>query len=288
MKRLVIVNRHAGRRRASRSWDTVAAQFDPRITTVAETRGPGHASDLARSLAANEIVVVGGDGTFSEVLTGLRSGVDLALLPFGTGNDLARALNIPQDPKSAAKVALSGPFRTLDAYRWESTGSKGVGANIAGTGFDAVVADRINRGMRFLTGTSAYVAAVLDCLRTFKASEVRISVDGERIEAKAMLVAIANSSSYGGGMRIAPEARLEDGLLDIVIVGEVSKPDFLRTFPKVFSGTHLSHPAVRTMRGTEVVLESYPPLPVLCDGEVVGSGWLKVAVVPSGFRLRVP
>ena len=135
-------------------------------------------------------------------------------------------------------------------------------------------------GFRHLRGTAAYVAAVYQSLMRFRAARMRVTVDGEARELRGMLCCIANSQSYGGGMRVAPEARIDDGLFDLCLLADATKWEFLCAFPRVFRGTHTTHPKVTMLRGRVIEVESDPPLPVLIDGEVTGrlrrdSSWFR-------------
>lgn len=249
------------------------------------TQRSGHATELARQ-ADGLVVAVGGDGTVSEVAEALI-GTDqpMAVIPLGTGNDLARTLGFGTDVEKAAEAALNGEPWRIDAYRWTCGLRTGHGVNIAGCGFDAVVAERINQGYRWIRGTQAYVAAMLESLVRYQPAPVRICVDGETLDTTAMLIAIANAQSYGGGMRVAPDAGLDDGLLDVVVVQGLPKIQFLKAFPQVFKGTHVSHPRVRVMRGKCVEIQATPPLPFLVDGELVGTSPVKVEVVPQALTV---
>jgi diacylglycerol kinase (ATP) len=232
------------------------------------------------------VVAVGGDGTVSEVAEALIGTENrLAVIPLGTGNDLARTLGFGTDINVATEAALNGEPWRIDAYRWSCGGKTGHGVNIAGCGFDAVVAERINQGYRWIRGTQAYVAAMLECLVRYQPAPVRIRVDEEEFETTAMLIAVANAQSYGGGMRVAPDAGLDDGLLDVVVVQGLPKLDFLRAFPQVFKGTHTSHPRVRVLRGARVEIEATPALPFLVDGELVGTSPVKIEVVPRALTV---
>lgn len=232
------------------------------------------------------VVAAGGDGTIHAVAQGLiNTNVPLGILPMGTGNDLARTLGIPSDPVLAAGLLFDHEPLPMDAVRFRCSGSEGYSLNIAGVGFDATVAQRINDGFRFLRGTTAYLAAVLQCLTTYRPVQLSITFDGETFESDAMLCAVANARFYGGGMQIAPNAKVDDGLIDVVVVGGVSKLEFLRQFPRVFKGTHLSHPAVRSFRGKSVLIGSNEPIPVLADGEIVGLTPVEFKVVPGALRV---
>jgi diacylglycerol kinase (ATP) len=160
--------------------------------------------------------------------------------------------------------------------------------NVAGCGFDAVVARRVNQGFRFLHGTAAYVAAVLHSLATFRPATLRLTLDGDIREERAMLCSVANARCYGGGMWIAPDARLDDGLFDLCLLREVGMVEFLRAFPRVFRGTHTTHPKVTMLRARHIVIESEPPLPVLIDGEVVGTTPAEFILAPHAISVMSP
>lgn len=243
------------------------------------TRGPGHARELAaQALAegANVLAAAGGDGTLNEVLNGAWAGpATFAVLPVGTGNDFARALAFGTDFGAALDALARGAPRRADVGFVNDRAF----LNIAGCGFDAMVADRINRGYRSLRGTGAYVAAVVECLCRYRAAEFRILCGEEELTFRAMLCSVANTPSYGGGMRIAPDATIDDGLFDIAVVRETSRFEFLRAFPSVFKGQHTEHPKYLHRRARWVRVESDPPMPVLVDGEVVGT-------TPATFTIR--
>jgi diacylglycerol kinase (ATP) len=198
---------------------------------------------------------------------------------------LARTLGIPADPVLAADFLFENEPIPMDAVRYRCSSGDGYSLNIAGVGFDASVAQRINDGFRFLKGTTAYLAAVLQCLASYRPVRLTIAVDGETFETSAMLCAVANARYYGGGMKIAPNASVDDGLIDVVVVGGISKPEFLRQFPRVFKGTHLSHPAVKCLRGRTVRIDSSEPIPVLADGEIVGLPPAEFEIVPGTVKV---
>jgi diacylglycerol kinase (ATP) len=259
--------------------------------TMVETAGPGTAGVLASEAAAEGaevIIAAGGDGTLNEVLQGVM-GTDaaLGLIPLGTGNDFARALTGYGTLEDAVATALAGTPKAIDVGRWSCAGGQGYFINIAGCGFDAAVAERINCGFRYLRGTSAYIAAVAQSLASYRAAEIRLLVDDEEFSERIMLCAVANATSYGGGMRVAPEAELDDGLFDIVTVREISRTGFLRAFPSVFKGAHLTHPKVSLRRGSVVSIEGERSLPVLADGEVVGKTPVRFELLPRAVRFMM-
>jgi YegS/Rv2252/BmrU family lipid kinase len=255
---------------------------------VFDTTGPGDAARLALEAAGSGIqtvVACGGDGTVSEVAGALaHTETALAILPMGTGNDFARHLGIHTFPEAVGAIA-SGKPRSVDMVRWSSGDAGGLFLNVAGTGFDAHVAMRVNQGFRFLRGTGAYIAAVLSSFSTFKPSAVKLLVDGQEVEAVSMLCSVANASCYGGGMRINPQACIDDGLVECVLVKAVSRWEFLKTFPKVFKGTHVDHPSVTVLRGMEIQIDADDPWPFFCDGEICGRLPVRFQVEPKALRV---
>ncbi len=224
-------------------------------------------------------------GTLCEVVNGLvGTDATLGVLPLGTGNDFARAVGLAGDIDLAARTLLHGEERLVDLGLVDGR----YFINIAGCGLDAAVAARVNRGFRWLRGTSAYVAAVLQTLATYRAAPIRLTIDGKTVQMRAMLCCIANTESYGGGMRIAPDARIDDGLLNVCVLREAGIIEFLRAFPKVFHGTHVSHPKFWTGTAKDVVVESDRPLPVLIDGDVSHTTPLHVTVAPGALRVMLP
>ena len=234
------------------------------------------------------IVAAGGDGTISDVMQGVL-GTDsaLAILPMGTGNDFARTLGL-LDLDGAIDAIASGTIKAIDVGQWRQAGKQGHFLNVAGCGFDACVAERVNTGFRCLHGQAAYAAAILQVLRSYRSLQLSIEVDGERMEQKAMLCAIANAQSYGGGIRVAPTASLTDGLLDLVLVGDLGRLEFLKSFPQVLRGSHLKHPKVFHRRFRDLKLSSSPPSPILMDGELLPTGEVEIQVLPLALRIIVP
>lgn len=291
---VVILNPKAGRRYASRQQEALqhllqqASRQTGCTWQIVPTTRPGEAISLARQAALQGtpiVVAAGGDGTCGEVVNGLM-GTDsqLGILPLGTGNDFARCAGISENLAVAVETLVTGKARPIDvgwvAGRWF--------INVAGCGFDAAVAQRVNRGYPILHGTGAYVAAVYQTLLTFKPVQMHITVDDEEIDVRAMLCSVANSQSYGGGMRIAPLAQIDDGLLDVCIVKAVSKIEFIRTFPSVFRGTHITHSSFWMLKAKRVKVISQPPVPLLIDGDVEGSTPTEFRVVTKGIRVILP
>jgi diacylglycerol kinase (ATP) len=234
------------------------------------------------------VVAAGGDGTISQVMQGvLGSSSALGILPVGTGNDFARTLGLLSVEDAIAALG-AGSRRRIDVGEWRQADRSGHFLNVAGCGFDACVAERINTGFRRLRGQTAYLAAILQTLRAYECLRLEIEVDGERLGGPTMLCAIANARSYGGGIKVAPTAELSDGLLDLVLVGEFGRLEFLRSFPLVLRGAHLKHPKVIHRTFKHMKLSSQPASPFLVDGELLPPGDVEVEVVPAALDVICP
>lgn len=290
----IIRNPTAGRGAGETAWPTIQRLLEPYRSQwefLESTTTPGATSALARKAAqeAEVVVACGGDGTIMQVASALvGTEAVLGLLPVGTGNDFCRCVKLGTDLELSVRTLFEGETREIDVGRWQCEGKEGVFINVSGSGFDAVVAGRINAGYRFLRGRAAYVAAVGESLLKFRPANFRICVDDEVCETSVTLCAVANATSYGGGMLVSPNSRLDDGALDVVIVQGVGAVEFLRAFPTVFRGEHIDHPKVRVMRGKHVTIESDRPMPVLADGESIGKTPVTFEVEPAALRILVP
>jgi diacylglycerol kinase (ATP) len=286
----LLVNPTAGKGRAAGLVAKVTERLRERGANVAILvgRDAAEAQGLARQAIADGVdalVALGGDGMVHLALNVIAgTPTPLGIVPAGTGNDLANTLKLPtKDPVAAADViadrlAGAGAW-PMDAVR---VGDKWFGS-VLGAGFDSRVNDRANR-MSWPRGRMRYNLAILAELRVFKPLPFVLELDGERWETEAMLVAVGNAKSYGAGMHVTPDAEVDDGLVDIQVLGPVSKPEFLRTFPKVFKGTHVSHPAV-TIRRAKVVSLSSPGVTAYADGEYLADLPITCETVPGAVRI---
>lgn len=285
---VLLTNPASGRGTARRT----AAIVLPRLTEAGfrvrqvEGRDAAEAEDLARGAVADgaeALVVVGGDGLVHLAIQALaHSGTALGVIPTGTGNDAARALHVPlKDPQLAADVVVASRVRTIDLAR---TGSR-LFLCVLSAGFDAVVNERANR-MRWPQGQMKYNLATLAELRTFQPIDYTLELDGEVRRVRAMLVAVGNGPSFGGGMRITEGADLADGMLDVVFFHPISKPDLVRTFPRLFSGTHRDHPAYEHHRVRTVSIAAHG-ITAYADGERLGPLPVTVSAEPAALRVLV-
>ncbi|MFO7676492.1 MAG: diacylglycerol kinase family lipid kinase [bacterium] len=291
---LAVINPVAGRARGAKLRARARAELARLIPGIefVESERPGHATDLARAARGRGLVVaVGGDGTAREVAAGLAgSDTELAAVPVGSGNDFCRNLGIPPDVAAACRLAAECPARPIDLGRLESGGRVAAFANAAGFGFDARVIVEARR-LRHLRGMPLYLAAVLLAVRDFDCPRCRLAAGAQTIEQPVLLVAAANGPCYGGGMKVAPDAALDDGLFDLCVIAAVGRLRILRCLPELVRGTHGSLPEVRFLRAAELALEFDGPVPVQLDGDLLD--WpdarrFRLEILPRALRVRAP
>ena len=225
-----------------------------------------------------KIIVIGGDGMLHAAINNVQ-GNPIGLIPAGTGNDFARALGLSlEDPIENIRRVLSADVEEVDLGK---IGDEYFAA-ICSTGFDSVVNERANK-LKWPTGKMKYNIAMLLELPRFKPRNYEIVIDGKQMQTQAMLIAIANGLSYGGGMKVCPAADLQDGLLDVMILAPVPKLEFIRIFPSVFKGLHITHPAVSILQGRSIQINANAV--AYADGERIGDLPLDVSI--SHNRLKV-
>lgn len=245
------------------------------------------ALDLARQCVADGVetlVICGGDGMVHLGVQAVAgTATRLGIIPAGTGNDVARYLDIPRsDPQRAADVVIGSRERTIDL----ATVGGAYFVTVLAAGFDAIVNERANK-MTWPRGQMRYNLATVAELRTLKPIPYVLELDGEEIRLEATLVAVGNGPSFGGGLRICEGAELDDGLLDVVIIKPLGKLELLRTYPKLFKGTHVHHPQYQHHRVREVTVAA-PGIVAYADGERIGPLPLTVGVAPGALRVLAP
>ncbi|MEV7968741.1 YegS/Rv2252/BmrU family lipid kinase [Sphaerisporangium sp. NPDC088356] len=287
---VVLVNPAARGGRTLRLLDPVVRRLRSGDRPVSVIVGTSAEDALERACTAvaegpEALVAFGGDGLVHLAVQAVAgTDVPLGIIPAGTGNDIADALGIPKrDPLAAAGIVAEGKTRVVDAAR---IGEDEWFAGVVACGFDSKVNERANQ-LAGPPGTAKYLLAMVRELRSFVPVPFTITVDGEVVEQEAMMVAVGNTGSYGGGMRICPDAVPDDGLLDVLTVGRIPKGAFLRTFPRVYRGTHLGHPAVTSRRARTVTLDA-PGIVAYADGERIGPLPLTCTVEPGALRVLVP
>jgi diacylglycerol kinase (ATP) len=207
--------------------------------------------------------------------------------------DFARSHGIPRKLEAAVQVALGGRTVTIDAGRvrytaWDGAAAEAYFANIASAGMSGAVARQANQTTKALGGRISFFAALVRVFAGWRNTELEVDVGGERRSGKMTNLIVANGRYQGGGMLIAPEALPDDGLFDVLVIGDITKRDFVLNVGKIYRGTHLSHPKIELLRGARVSVEAGVPVPLELDGEQPGTTPATFEVVPEALRLRVP
>jgi YegS/Rv2252/BmrU family lipid kinase len=285
---LLLVNPSAGGGRALERLPKAQLALEARGIKhrVVLTTGLEHGCEEARAAAdaGQTVVVMSGDGLIGQIGGALTdAGGTLAILPGGRGNDLARVLGIPNDIEGAADVIAAGATREIDVG--EVNGKRFL--CIASCGFDSD-ANRIANEARLIKGQLVYLYAALRALIEWRPARFTLTLDGERVEFTGYSVAVANSSAFGGGMFVAPDAELDDGRLDAVWVTQVGKLRYAVNLPKVFKGTHVEKPEVVVQRATEVRIEADRPFAVYADGDHLADLPATLRVLPRALRVIAP
>lgn len=235
----------------------------------------------AQASSDTVVAALGGDGCLSRVAAGTRtSGAVFAPLPGGRGNDFCAALGVPRDPVAAAAALTGARERWVDVAELDGKTVLGV----ISCGFDSEATRRANSA-RLVRGHLVYAWAALRTLATWKPVELTVTIDGDARSFRGYTVAVGNSGRYGGGMKIAPDARMDDGLLDVVTVGHASRRRFLRQLPKLFTGTHVDGEVVQASRGREITLVAHTPVEIYADGELAGADSCTIRVAPNALRV---
>ena len=190
-------------------------------------------------------------------------------------------------------IALGGAEQEVDLGRvtfrsWAGEEESAVFANVASAGMSGAIAQRANETTKALGGKASYLLATFAVFSRWSATDVRLTVDDDRREARMFDVVVANGRFFGGGMQMCPDAKPDDGLFDVLTIGDVTKRDLLVTMPKIYRGTHLPHPKAIALRGRDVMVETDEPVPVELDGEQPGTTPVRFDVLPGALRLRVP
>ena len=254
------------------------------------TERPGHAVELARQAAGESAPVVaafGGDGTVGDVARGiLGSDSALGIIPMGTGNDVARNLGLPLDLCVACNTLIAGKTRLVDMGDINGTPF----LNNAGLGFEARAMQVMNTSIRFVRGKPAFILAILKMFPSFQAFSLTMTCDDLPPKTlSAMMVSVLNGTMYGAGMKAAPNAVMDDGELDVLVITAMPKPELLlKLFPRVIKGTHEGHPAVQLFRTRRLTLTCDPPQPLNVDGDVSGTSPATITVRPGALKVIAP
>ncbi len=305
----LIVNPIAGGGTIGKHW--------PRIRRILRAEGlefeaslserKGHATELARQAlngGYKTVVALGGDGTVNEVINGLmaegKEAIDpevvLGIIPGEKGNDLARTLGIPFDYASACRKLLSGKAVPLDlgrvTYTYHGHEGQRYFVNIAGLGFDGEVVRRVTPRLRGLSNpTVRYLSGLLLTLATYKNREARIALEGEELRQRAFSIVVCNGRYFGGGMEIAPQAEPDDGLFDVIVIGDFAKWEILSNLSRVYRGTHLAHPKVKLYRAKEIKIwteaRAGEGMLLQADGELLGETPANFELIPGAIKVLI-
>lgn len=301
----IIVNPRSGRGRAARLLPQVSAQLASALPhsqlRVVRTRNYADARERAyATVAASEppqagerpdvLVMMGGDGMASLGLNACAgTHVQLGVIPAGTGDDFARGVGIPRDPLAAARAVGSGLTRRIDltlaAGQIADGSQQRYVGSVVSSGYDARVNHRVNHG-RLNLGSASYASAVLLEIAKLDPINYRLTIDGKYREEQAILVAVGNAGYVGGGIHLCPQADPADGLLDLTLIGPVSRLTLIRLFPLLFRGDFISHPAITHLRATEVLLDGDELVP-MADGEDLGKAPLRLTCEPGVLEICV-
>ncbi|MCY3871329.1 MAG: diacylglycerol kinase family lipid kinase [Gemmatimonadetes bacterium] len=285
----IIANPVSGRGRARRTGERVADLLHERgvYVDLMMSGAPGDCERLAREALARgvrQVAACGGDGTVHEVVNGLaNSDAILGVVPCGRGNDLARALGLSSDVEDVVNTLVHGVDRAIDLGK---VGDRFF-VTVASLGFDTAVAQRARSRPSRLGGTASYCLAVLRTLSGYRSPFVRLRGDFGVFEGRILLAATANAPFYGSGIKIAPDAIVDDGALDVCIVADVSRWTVLRMFLRAYSGAHVGHSAVRVVQTRTLQIESDDPLWIFADGEPMCEVPAKIEVVPGALKVKV-
>lgn len=281
----IIANPRAGHGRGMRNIEALRVAMRRRglDATPLLTEQPGHATEIARRLAGSEprIGVLGGDGTIGEVADALvGTATELAILSVGTGNDVARSLGLPlNDVEAALDVALDGRVIRMDVGKERDRHF----VSVLGLGFPAVVAEQANHTR--LTGSTAFFVAVYRAMGRLEPVPLVIRLDDRTLEQECVAVMVQNTPFTGGGLHMAPDARVDDGLFDIVVVDRIGKLDLMVSFPRIYRGRHLEHARFAVYRSASVRIDAPMALPKMFDGDIKGCSPVEATVLPRALSV---
>ncbi len=292
MKLCLIVNPNAGKKQGMAAADEAADLFENHGIDfdIKISEKPGDSVNLAASLKIEDyggVIAVGGDGTLFEVINGLllnRNSIPVPVgqIPVGTGNSFIKDLGIFTKEQSFSAI-VSGNIREIDLGHFKCSSGNFYFANLLGTGFVSNVAYRARKYKKL--GPLSYILGVIEEVAVLKSVKIELDIDGEIFKRDAVFTEICNSRYTGGEMMMAPNAEIDDGLMDIVILNKVSGMKLLSLFPKLFKGTHIGDEAVEVLRGKNISLKSSRPLALTPDGETFGNTPIEVSTHPKKIKM---
>lgn len=299
MRSYFIVNPRSANGKTARRWPAIKQAFESALGPLdfALTEAKGHATKLALTAQANgfeKIVAVGGDGTLHEVLNGLSERAVLGYYPSGTGQDFSQTMGIAgRSMAEHVQRILKGEQQRIDVglvtYRLPEGGQAARKfINVSSLGFSAHVVQRVNRSSKRLGGKATFILGVLRSLLFLKNTPLRIEVDGaEFFSGRSLIVTMANGRFFGGSMMIAPQAEVDDGLFEVVVVGRMGRIEVLRNIGSIYAGTHLAHPKIKLTRGRTITISSAETAWVEADGELLGMTEAKFQILRQAVAFIV-
>jgi len=295
----IIVNPVAGNGQVGKNWPHIAQMLRERQIHFSYdlTERIGHAIHLTRKAIADgyrTIIANGGDGTLNEALNGfvvsgtIDPSLTLGIIPGGTASDFVRTLGIPQGDEASCDRITAGRTTLVDigemTYGPTEKQNTRYFLNVAGAGFDGEVAEHVNQKSKSMGGTIPYLTSLVTTLLTYSNKHVEVTLDDRSFKQCVNSVIICNGRYFGGGMHIGPDAHLDDGIFDVVILGDLGKIEFLANVPRVYKGTHLSHPKVSSFRSTEIHVTSEEQMFIQADGELIGKTPITFRMIPKRLR----
>ncbi len=296
----IIVNPAAGVNKSTfRKWPHIKSLLSGQGLTFdyQYTEGAGHAWEIASAAAGDGyrfLIAVGGDGTINEVANGLLGSPNaattaLGIISTGTGNDFIRSAGIPHNYALACKHVTGEGLTLIDVgiveYTKDGKRTSRYFINGAGVGFDAEVAEAGLGVPRFMGNTVPFVLSLLKTLPGYHNKDIRMNIDGREEKRRVLTLVVSNGAYFGGGMRIAPEADLSDRSLDVLTIGDVGKLELLQVFPRVYKGTHITHPKVRMEKARSITVESDQRILLQADGELLGAGPVTFRILPAALNV---
>ncbi len=298
----IIVNPVASGGKVGKRWPelrSLLAQGD--LQFAAElTQYAGHATEIARTALGqgfNRIICYGGDGTVNEVVNGLAVGgrippnVALSIIPGGTGSDFVRVLGISRDPVRACQTVLGHDTRVVDIgvihCLRDGEPIERYFVNVAGLGFDGEASVRVSRMSKRIGGTIPYLTSLVLTLLSYTNKDVELTFDGQQQSGRFNSVIVCNGQYFGGGMWVGPRAAADDGVFDVVVLKDLGRLEFLLNVPRVYRGTHLSHPKVQSFQAHEVRVEAKQRMFIQAEGELIGEAPATFRIMPEALHLRV-
>ncbi|MCY6369307.1 diacylglycerol/lipid kinase family protein [Clostridium ganghwense] len=292
MKHLFIINPKAGKGKAMEiipEIEKIFKEIDEEYI-IEITKRPGHATELVRNYVNNEnyrVYSVGGDGTLNEVLNGMaNSDSCLGVIPSGSGNDFVKSICKKTMSQNILKNTIIGIPKKVDLAKINDR----YFINISSVGIDAEVTDNAKKLKKFpfVSGGVAYMLSFFSTIFSYKCRDIQLKIDDIEITSQITLLALANGKYYGGGMKVAPHADLQDGILDVCVVDKLSRTRMLALFPKLIKGEHAGEEEVSFYKGRKVTLTAEEEIAVNIDGEIIKSEKIDFIIIPQSIKIIIP